>query len=403
MREKQRKDSDKEHVMNRRVFVKRMAALASTPLAVMPIESLLAASEHTPGKRLILIELKGANDGLNTLVPFQNDHYHRLRPTIKLAEKELLHLHQEMFMHTSMTDLMPLWEHGDLAWVQGLGYPDPNRSHFKSINLWESGGDGIRAGNSGWLTHDMQHGYSRTVNDAHGISMQGDLGVFRSESGRWISMSSTKQIQGMDVVMPNPDGEYNSSVDLVAARIHELDHTLTSLSKKVDKTKAVKPLSRNTLGKQLSHVVRLIRAGVDTPVYRVQLPGFDTHVYQRGTHARLLRHLSVSIRRLQSELSVDGEWDNTVVMTYSEFGRRAAENNASGTDHGTAAPHIVAGGGVHGGLFGTQPDLGHLVNGDPEHTLDYRALYERVIGDWFGINDNKFSEYRGPELNRLFG
>lgn len=387
--------------MNRRTLLKSLSASLVLPLGLTPLQTLLAESATQSGKRLVLIELTGANDGLNTLVPYTNDHYHRLRPSIGLTKDQVISIDDNYALHQSLKPLMGLWERGELAWIHGLGYPQPNRSHFKSIALWESGGDGLEDGRSGWLTHDIEHQMGRVITDAHGISLKGDLSLFNSDGGRWMSLASTSQIEATSVPLPSSGKQYNATLDLVAGKMHELHHTMGSLSSKLKNAPKVRTLGGGELGNQLAQVVRLIRAGIDTPVYRVQLGSFDTHNNQLGRHARLLDQLAKSISAMQGELTKDGEWQNTLLMTYSEFGRRAAENGAGGTDHGTAAPHMITGGAVRGGLYGNAPDLGKLVDGDPAHTMDYRALYERVLNDWFGLQDNQFSTFSTDKLQGL--
>jgi len=380
-----------------------MAASLALPASLTPLQSLMAASTVVNGRRLVLVELSGANDGLNTLVPIDNDHYHQLRPTIGLKQNEIIKIEDDAAFHASLKPLMRLWDKGELAWVHGLGYPQPNRSHFASIALWESGGDGVRAGRAGWLTHDIEHELGHVVSDAHGISLKGDLDLFSSNSGRWMSLQSTSQIESSAVALPEGDKQYNTALDKVTANMQELHHTMSNLSVKLQSVPAVKALPGGDLGHQLSQVLRLIKAGVDTPVYRVQLGGFDTHEHQLGRHAQLLKRLSGAIDGFARGLQDDGEWNNTLVMTYSEFGRRAAENVSGGTDHGTAAPHLIAGGRIRGGLYGTAPDLSNLVNGDPQHTLDYRSVYDRVLVDWFDIENNQFDVFSTPVLQQLIG
>lgn len=386
--------------MNRRTLLKMMAT-ACLPTALAPLQTALAAKAINSGRRLVLVELSGANDGLNTLVPIRNDHYYRLRPSIGLDKNSVIGLQADLGIHKALEPMMNSWDRGEVAWVQGLGYPQPNRSHFKSIALWESGGDGHRSGAHGWMTHDIEHKLGRNIVDAHGISLRGDLNLFRSKSGRWMSLESTQQVNAADTVLPESGKRYNTALDIVAGKMHELHHTMGSLEAKLSKTAAVKAVANNDLGNQLAHVVRLIRSGVDTPVYRVQLGGFDTHTYQLDRHARLLNQLAKAIAGLRKQLVRDNEWQNTLVMTYSEFGRRAAENSAGGTDHGSAAPHLLAGGAVNGGLYGSEPNLGKLVDGDPTFTMDYRALYDRVLADWFGVNDNAFNSHRRESLQGL--
>lgn len=387
--------------MNRRSLLKSIAAAMTLPAGLTPIQTMMAASGVANGRRLILVELSGANDGLNTLVSIDNDHYHRLRPSIGLNKNDVIQIGEPVAFHAALKPLMRLWDRGELAWVQGLGYPRPNRSHFASIALWESGGDGDKAGRTGWLTHDIEHQLGRFVGDAHGISLKGDLSLFNSQSGRWMSLQSTSQIETSKVALPVARKQYNATLDLVTGKMQELHHILGSLSVKIRNAPAVIELPGGALGNQFAQVLQLIQAGVDTPVYRVQLGGFDTHDNQLGRHSQLLKSLSAAINGFSRALHSYGEWDNTLIMTYSEFGRRAAENLSGGTDHGTAAPHLLAGGRISGGLYGTTPDLSELIDGDPAYTLDYRCLYERVLRDWFDIDNNRFADYSGPELQEL--
>lgn len=391
--------------MNRRNLLKALATSVALPMGLSPLQSVLAAggtaSQSTNGRRIVLIELSGANDGLNTLVPLENDHYHRLRPTLGLGRSDVIGLNDSVAMHNALKPLVDIYERGELAWVQGLGYPQPNRSHFASIALWESGGDGYQAGKHGWMTHDIEHKLGRTVNDAHGISLKGGLNLFNSVGGRWMSFESSSQIEANTVALPSGGEQYNAALDKVVGKMHELHHTMNSLSKKLDSAPAVKNIPGGQLGNQLAQVRRLIQAGVDTPVYRVQLGGFDTHENQRGRHQRLLTQLSRSTAAFRKALIQDKEWDNTIVMTYSEFGRRAAENLSGGTDHGTAAPHWIMGGQINGGLYGESPDLGQLVNGDPHFTTDYRSLYQQVLTDWFEIKNNQFGDFESPQLHGI--
>jgi uncharacterized protein (DUF1501 family) len=288
-----------------------------------------------------------------------------------------------------------------MVWVQGLGYPKANRSHFKSIELWETGGDGLKNGRLGWITHDIEHNLGRLVNDAHGISLKGGLRIFNSDSGRWMSVNSTSQIETRDRFTTGLSNQATSSVQLVANKMNELDSTLTRLNQKLGKQKKAPRIKGGGLGNQLAEVLRLIRSGVDTPVYRVQLGGFDTHTYQLNRHAARLRELSVAVSDFSEKLKQDNEWDNTLILTYSEFGRTAVENASGGTDHGTAAPHMLLGGKIVGGLYGAAPDLSQLVDNDQVYTMDYRAVYNQVLQDWFEIDENRFSAFRTPNLSNL--
>ena len=393
----------KQQRMRRRVLLSAAAALASTGLSGL-LSDAAASQARSTGRRLILLELAGANDGLNTLVPTRNDHYYKLRPTIGIKRDETIALSDEQGLHSALEPLMVLFDREEIAVVQGLGYPAANRSHFKSIALWETAGDGEQSGKArGWITHSMEHELARRVSDPHGISLSGGMGLFSSDSGRWLSMANTRQILEANTRNASADTFENPALSIVNQRLHSLDQTLTQLADKLEGQQPVPAMAGGSLAVQLQQLVQLISAGVDTPVYRIRLDGFDTHENQAGRHQALLRQLGTGMADLRRKLVALGEWKNTLVMTYSEFGRRAAENDSGGTDHGTAAPHLLMGGAVSGGLYGQEPDLSILADGDPEFTVDYRAVYHRVLQGWFKVEPASLVQYRNASLSSLFG
>lgn len=355
-------------------------------------------------RRLVLVELAGANDGLNTLVPYDNDHYHQLRPTLGLGAQQVLRISENLGLNKALGSLMPLWENGSIAWIQGLGYPQANRSHFQSIAYWEKANDGRSSRRKqGWMTHSIEHRLSRPILDPHGISLSGDLSLFASDTGRWLSTNNVRQL--IDGSLPDvPSGEPDHpTLDLLQGRLRTLKQTLAQMEDRLGKTADIQPFDGGGFGEQLRQVALMIAAGLDTPVYRVRLGGFDTHENQLQRHARLLQTLASGLNSFAQHLQRLSEWHNTVVMTYSEFGRRAGENRSGGTDHGTAAPHLVIGGDIQGGLYGEMPDLGTLTNGDPGFTMDYRALYHRVLVDGLGAQNHpdSLAAFADPRLAGL--
>lgn len=387
--------------MDRRKVLSSLVAGLSLPLA--PIQ--LAAAAARSGRRLILVELSGANDGLNTVVPWANNRYQAIRPSVSLDRSDLITLDDQLGLNDALSSLGPAWQAGEMAIIQGLGYPEQNRSHFKSIALWETGGDGNRAGRNGWLTEDVEAMGSRF--DAHGISLDGGMGVFASSSGLWLSFTSLHHLQTLSAANAGLGGTVsdsaNPALSMLLDRGNALDSAMGQISAKIQQ----KGLGRHVnidggdLGRQAALAATLISAGVDAPVLKMKIGGFDTHENQRGDHERLLRDLGRSLAGLRSALKQSGHWDQTLILTYSEFGRRATENYSRGTDHGTAAPHLLLGGRVRGGLFGRHPDLEDLEDGDLKYTLDYRSVYQRLLAGWFGLPDNRFSGFEDASLDGL--
>ena len=387
--------------MNRRDLINFLAAGIAIPLAPISI----SAASIKSGKRLILVELSGANDGLNTVIPIKDERYRELRPIIKIDRSKAFNLGNGLVLNSAMRSLDGALQAGDLAIMQGLGYPGQNRSHFKSIALWETGGDGTKSGKNGWLTEDIEQMTGSDQLDAHGISLDGGMGIFASPSGVWLSMTSLGQFSTLQkkLVIPNQTLSSNPALSFVLDRAHALNSSMQSISSKISRLRN-KNLNINAgdFGKQASMAAYLIDAGISAPVLKLKIGSFDTHENQTWRHRRLLQDLSKGLSGLRRALIQSGHWDNTLIMTYSEFGRRAKENESGGTDHGTAAPHFLMSGSLEGGLWGIHPDLGNLTDGDVKFTTDYRVVYDKILSDWFGLDQNRFQNYRSNITDGLF-
>lgn len=385
--------------MDRRAALKILTAGLMIP--VVPIK--IAHAAKRSGRRLVLIELSGANDGLNTIIPNNDHRYRELRPNIGLDKSETISLSNDFGLHEAMKPMGRLWESGEMAVVHGLGYPGANRSHFKSIALWETGGDGTAAGRTGWLTEDVENMPGQEQLEAHGISLDGGMGIFSSPSGVWLSMTSAQQFMELTSDEVPKTKTENQALQMLLDRAHTLNSSMESISKKLKKSYAREfRIEGGDLGAQFSRAILLINAGINSPILKVKIGGFDTHEGQPWRHRNRLRKLARAIEGFSKALKQINQWDNTLIMTYSEFGRRAAENYTEGTDHGTAAPHFLLGGSVKGGFWGVHPDLGNLNDGDMVFTMDYRSVYERILGDWFMLKENKFFKFRNDELKNIF-
>lgn len=384
--------------MQRRHFIKSFFSGLTIPLVPLSLQG--AAQKN--GRRLILIELAGANDGLNTVIPFRNDAYYKLRPKIAVRKKDRFNLNDSIALNANLGAMRHIWDSGNLAIIQGLGYPDPNRSHFKSIALWETGGDGKKMGRRGWLTKDIEDLEKSTNLDALGISLDGGMGIFSSPSGNWISMTSSKRFQPLNEDIKDVEKNVdNPALSLLLSRAQALNSSMSSISEKLDNSMMHRGASFGGLSSQLKRASDLIGSGINAPILKVQLSGFDTHEGQVWRHPRLLKDLSKALSKLSGDLQKINEWNNTIIFTYSEFGRTAAENDNKGTDHGTAAPHFLMGGKISGGLYGRHPSMVKLVNGDLSYTMDYRSVYEWILGSWFQIERNEFLKFHSDQLASL--
>ena len=385
--------------MQRREFLQRVGqgALAGVATTVTP----WAWAGSVPAKTLVLIELKGGNDGLNTLVPYTDSTYYRLRPRLAIPRDRQLQLTDRFGLHPALEPLMPGWKRGEMAVVHGLGYPQPNRSHFRSIEIWESGSGSEEIINTGWLS-PLLSGYQSAA-PADAVVLGSGSGPVAGAGVRTIHVARPGLLKQLSKLPKRRATDYASPALAHVLEVEEQGRQAAlQLRRKLKRAPAMQQgFPQDQFGKSMQMTASVIAAGLDIPLIKLELNGFDTHTQQAGTHQRLLQQLAKSVAALRASLIKQGAWDRTLIMTYSEFGRRVAENGNGGTDHGTAAPHFLWGGKVRGGLYGETPSLGSLDKGDLRHTTDYRSLYQTVARDWFGSADYKLPGGRFEHINCL--
>jgi uncharacterized protein (DUF1501 family) len=341
----------------------------------------------TADRILILIELKGGNDGLNTVVPYTDPAYAQLRPSIALPAGTVLPLDAQTGLHPELKPLLPLWEQRQLAIVQGVGYPQPNLSHFRSIEIWATASRANEYLDTGWVGRAMRAGL-------------GDRAAYTAEGVR-VGASEQGVLAGArSVSLNNPESFVQSSRFAAPWQVQGNAALQHLLQVEADVLSAAAGLRGEPFAFQTAfptgafgnavraaaQVVASQRGKAGVPVITLSLGSFDTHQGQPATHANLLRQLAEGVVALKGALTELGAWDRTLVMTFSEFGRRPRQNQSQGTDHGTAAPHFVAGGAVRGGLYGQPPDFVRLDGAQNlVQTTDFRRLYATVARDWWGI------------------
>jgi uncharacterized protein (DUF1501 family) len=336
---------------------------------------------------LLLVELKGGNDGLNTVIPYADPRYRQLRPGIGVARERILPLDERVGLHEKLAPLMDGWKSGDLAIVQGVGYANPNRSHFRSIEIWDTASTASQTLSEGWVARAFDGsrrpagiGVDVIVIDTNSLPMMGpELRTIVMQDAE----NFLRQAQAMKG-KPTFDGGNPALRHLLAVR-EEVNAAAAGLSARLREAQAPAHDYPNgpLFGRQLDLATRVITSGVPVVAVKVALGGFDTHANQTPTHENLLAALANGLATFRRNMLAAGRWDDVLVMTYSEFGRRAKQNASGGTDHGAAAPHFVMGGKVKGGLHGVYPSLTDLDDGDVRHTVDFRDVYSTVAkGCW---------------------
>ncbi len=369
--------------MNRRDFMHLTGA--SAMLGAVPELAYAAQQQPYRGRILVLVELKGGNDGFNTLIPYDDDHYYHLRPQIGLRKPKLIPLKDGMGMHASLQPLKSVWDAGDMAWVQGVGYPNSILSHFRSMDVWNSG---IPQNNTtnGWLSLVLP----RLKQGLHGISITRDQSALGPLSGAYmnsLSMANPKSFIAQNRLIKSVSvNKSTPALAHITGTQHQLHKASHQITQKMGNPKHV-PMHRpkGVLGHSLKSVAELITHGVDAPVYKVTQSGFDTHVGQHGQHANALFHVGYNLAAFVEAMKRTGVWERMLIVTYSEFGRRIKENKGQGTDHGTASVNLVMGGAVRAGIYGRPPNLQRLdENDNVAHTTDFRSIYATLAQRWWG-------------------
>lgn len=348
---------------------------------------------------LILIELKGGNDGLNTVVPYADPAYYRLRPRLAITRDEVLQLDQRAGLHPSLAATMPLWQAGQLAIVQGVGYPSPNLSHFRSIEIWDTASRSNEYLDDGWLARAFGSQPVPRSFAADGVAVgSAELGPLSGRGTRAISLSDPARfLRQARLAAP-------ASLSGGSALRHIL-RVEADIVQAAERLGAERQFStdfpRGRFGEAVRVAAQLAANPAGIAVVRLSLGGFDTHQGQPAPHARLMGELGGGLAALRSALIEAGRWDSTLIMTYAEFGRRPQENGTLGTDHGTAAAHFFTGGRVRGGFYGVAPDLEGLDGGNLRFGVDFRALYATVLERWWGVPAARVLNSNYPTLDLL--
>lgn len=351
---------------------------------------------------LVVLQLSGGNDGLNTVIPFGDDEYYKNRFTLAIGKNTVRKIDDHTGFHPALNGLSDQLEKGKVAVVQGVGYPNPNRSHFESMDLWHTSHQMKHSATVGWLGNTVDRGMAKLdlpaihlgqglqplalKTDLRPIPSIRSIDNFRLNVGR---DKRSKQALAKLIKAKRDDsnsllGYVHQSANIAIETSHRLE--------RVDQSKGVEfNYPQTTLGRNLGVIANLIESGLGTRIYYVTLDGFDTHSNQAEAHQALLSEAGNSISAFLNQIEKQGNDQRVSLMAFSEFGRRVRENASRGTDHGAAAPLFVCGSAVKSGLIGDHPDLSDLDQGDMKFKIDYRQVYADILANWMKL-DNKIVE-----------
>ena len=386
-------------------------------LDAMAADSAIQTATGKNDTILIVLQLAGGNDGMNTVIPYADDAYFRARPVIGIPKDQVIKLNDYAGLNPKLSGLKGLFDEGHLSVLQGVGYPNPNRSHFRSTEIWQTASDSDKYDSYGWLGRYFDsccQGADPTVGVAIGnqvpqsfaASSPTGVAFSRPEQYRWFNgdKSGASDLVYKEMNQPEMDpamldendgGSVDSLAGSSAPSRHKestlafLERTALDAQMSSDKILDIArkfPASvsypHSALGDSMSLVGRMIAGGLATRVYYVSQGGYDTHTNQVATHARLMGELNDALVAFAQDMKAQGNFGRVMLMTFSEFGRRVTQNASNGTDHGAAAPMFIMGGGIKPGLFGRYPSLTALNAGDLAYNVDFRSVYATILDRW---------------------
>ncbi|OMP77618.1 DUF1501 domain-containing protein [[Flexibacter] sp. ATCC 35208] len=395
-------------ILNRRRFL-QAGSLASASLFIPKFLKALENSTHAmvpPGNKvLVIIQLSGGNDGLNTVIPYRNDIYYKLRPSLGIQREKALSLTDETGLHPAMVGMKALYDDGGMGILQNVGYPNPDRSHFRSMDIWQSASNAADYWGNGWVGRYLDAQcrdcdkpvQALEIDDTLSLAMKGEFqkGLAFNDPGRLSSGINAGLYN--DLMHQHRDEEPN--VDYLYKTLGATLSSANYIQKQFKTYETKEDYPSTHLGKSLRTISKLIMSDISTKVYYVSHGSFDTHVNQQAQQQNLFKQLDDAVTVFTRDLKNNNRFQDVVVMTFSEFGRRVEQNASNGTDHGTANNMFLIGGGLkQQGLLNDGPDLMNLKDGDLQYKVDFKRVYATLLNKWLGADDKTILKHNYDHL-----
>ena len=396
-------------VIKRKQFI-QVGSLATASLFLPKFMKAFEVPRMVPpgNKVMVVLQLSGGNDGLNTVIPIRNDIYYNARPKLGIKKENALLLTDEIGLNPALTAFKDLYDDGSLGIMNGVGYPNPDRSHFRSMDIWQSASNSNEYVNNGWLGRylDAQcKGCDKPVqaleiDDVLSLSLKGEKmnGIAMRDPKRLYNTSHEKYFKDMLAQHTDEAGEqpvdylYKTMADTLSSADYIFEQS------KLHPTTAQYPTTG--LGQSLKTIASLVFSDISTKVYYVSLGSFDTHVGQEGQQKRLFTEMNDAIKAFVADLKINNRFQDVMLMSFSEFGRRVTQNASGGTDHGTANNMFFVSGALQQkGVLNAIPNLADLQDGDLKHSVDFRDVYATVLNKWLKADDEKILGKKSAYLN----
>jgi uncharacterized protein (DUF1501 family) len=394
--------------INRRRFL-QVGSLASASLMLPRFLKAMEQGNFVPpgNKVLVVVQLSGGNDGLNTVIPYRNDIYYKMRPQLGIKREKALALNDELGIHPALKSFKSFYDDGSLGVLNSVGYPNPNRSHFRSMDIWQSASDSEENWSTGWLGRylDVQckdcdkPTQALEIDDTLSLAMKGDhvKGLALTDPNRLFGASNDRYFREL---LAKQHADEHQNVGYLYKTMAETISSAAYIQQQFKTYKSREAYPTTELGRNMKTIAELIMTDINTSVYYVSHGSFDTHVGQENQQKRLFEQLDDALKVFVDDLKKNNRFQDVLVMTFSEFGRRVGQNASGGTDHGTANNMFLIGGGLkEKGVLNEGPDLNNLKEGDLQYKVDFKSVYATLLNKWLGADDQMILKKKYEHLS----
>lgn len=384
-------------LIKRRTFIQTGSLATASLLLPRFLKAFEGGYTVPPGNKVVVVlQLSGGNDGLNTVIPIRNDVYYKLRPQLGIAKEKALQLTDEVGLHPALTGFKSLYDEGSLGIMNNVGYPNPDRSHFRSMDIWHSASKSDEYWHQGWVGRYLDAQCNGCDKPTQAIEIDDVLSLaLKGKGNNGIAVKDPRRLYGTsnekffkEVMKQHQQTQEEQPVDYLYKTMAQTLSSADYIFKqsKLHPTSATYP--KTDLGNNLKTIASLIFSEINTKVYYVSLGSFDTHVGQDDRQSRLFKDMNDAVLAFTNDLKANNRFNDVLLFTFSEFGRRVAQNASNGTDHGTANNMFFISGGLQQkGLINAMPDLGNLQDGDLQHSVDFKNVYATVLNKWLDADD----------------
>jgi len=386
-------------IIKRKEFI-QIGSLATASIMLPKFLKAFEGQAMVPAgnKVVVILQLSGGNDGLNTVIPIRNDIYYRSRPRLGIEKTKALALTDEVGLHPALTGFKELYDDGSLGIMNSVGYPNPDRSHFRSMDIWQTASQSAEYVTTGWVGRYLDAQCSGCDKPTQAIEIDDVLSLaMKGQNINGIAVKDPKRLYGTanekffrDVLKNHKNEAGEKPVDYLyktmAQTLSSADYIFQQ--SKLHPSSAEYP--KTDLGNSMKTIASLIFSDINTKVYYVSLGSFDTHINQENQQKRLFTELDNAVSAFVKDLKSNSRFDDVILMTFSEFGRRVSQNASGGTDHGTANNMFFVSGALkQKGILNAMPDLNDLNDGDLKHKVDFKDVYATILNKWLNADDEK--------------